>query len=136
MSPPKQDKGKGPTKPSGDGGDGGDDGDDGNIPLPSFRRRGRSPPHQTTSRPHFEMNKPDLFYGDRHKINDWIYTIQWYTVLHQMADWEAIIFATSFFKGYAQTWWRNLEAEDSIPNNMTLTILKNSFELNFNPSTK
>src|SRR4051812_35064561 len=133
MSPPKQDKGKGPTKPSGDGGDGGDDGNNGNIPPPSFRRRGRSPPRQTNPRPHFEMNKPDPFYGDHHKINDWIYTIQRYTVLHQMADWEAIIFATSFFKGYTQTWWRNLEAEDSLPNNMTLDHFEELLRAQFQP---
>jgi len=51
-----------------------------------------------------KVQKPDLYYGDREKLEDWFHQIQMYFLFTPVAKEKKTLFATTFLRGRAQHW--------------------------------
>ena len=50
--------------------------------------------------------RPDHFYGERHKLEDWFNQLGLYFMFHETRDPQKTIFAVSFLRGQAQHYFK------------------------------
>jgi hypothetical protein len=53
---------------------------------------------------HLKTAKPDNYYGDRYKLEDWITQMELYFTFQPTMDEKKALFAATFFRGRAQAW--------------------------------
>lgn len=51
-----------------------------------------------------KVQKPDLYYGDREKLEDWFHQVQMYFLFTSVGTEKRTLFATTFMRGRAQHW--------------------------------
>jgi hypothetical protein len=60
----------------------------------------------TTSRDDSKVAKPDLYYGDRQGLDDWLNQMDLYFIFTPMEDVKKTIFASTYLRGRAQHWMK------------------------------
>jgi hypothetical protein len=51
-----------------------------------------------------KVQKPDLYYGDREKLEDWFHQVQMYFLFNPILEGQKTLWATTFLRGRAQYW--------------------------------
>jgi hypothetical protein len=61
---------------------------------------------RTTNRDDSKVAKPDLYYGDRQGLNDWLNQMDLYYIFTPMEEAKKTIFASTYLRGRAQHWMK------------------------------
>ncbi|GKV53537.1 hypothetical protein SLEP1_g60058 [Rubroshorea leprosula] len=60
----------------------------------------------TTRPPAFKAAKPDNYYGEREKYDDWVNQMNLYFLMNSVPDDKKTLFATTYLRGRAQHWMK------------------------------